>query len=279
MLSYRHSFHAGNFADILKHLTLAYLLNYLNRKDKPYCYLDTHSGAGFYDLGSKEARKTGEFQEGVGKLHSQPLQHPLLKDFKKLLEETTGGSQSIYPGSPALASKLLRPTDRLRLNELHPRDHQLLEETFQQDRRCQVSQEDAFQFLKASLPPKEKRGVILIDPSYEKKEDYKKLITALEGAVKRFATGVYAIWYPVINRQDTEAWINKLAATGIPKMLRVEHCPYPDTSGIGMTGSGMIIVNPPYTLAQDFQELLKEVDQLLRPDAPGKVIIKTLENL
>jgi 23S rRNA (adenine2030-N6)-methyltransferase len=277
MLSYRHSFHAGNFADLIKHITLVYLLDYLNKKDKPYCYLDTHSGAGLYDLASSHAAKTNEFSEGIARFAQASVEHPQLQRYWQLIKKINSGTQlRLYPGSPQLASLLLRPTDRLLLNELHSTDHKHLVDLLSQDKRCLIKQEDAFAVLKASLPPKEKRGLIFIDPSYEKKDDYQKLIQALISAHKRFATGVYAIRYPVINRQDTEAWIQKLVAAGIPKLTRIEHCPYPDTSGQGMTGSGMLIINPPYTLAEDFKKLLKELEFVLRQGTPGKVRVESL---
>lgn len=277
MLSYRHSYHAGNFADLLKHITLVYLLDYLNKKDKPYCYLDTHSGAGLYDLTSTHSAKTSEFSEGIGRFALESPGNPHLKRYWQLIKGINSGTQPrLYPGSPKLASLLLRPTDRLLLNELHSTDHRHLVDLLSQDKRCLIKQEDAFTVLKASLPLPEKRGLIFIDPSYEKKDDYSKLIQALTSAHKRFATGVYAIWYPVISRQDTESWIQKLMATGIPRLLRVEHCPYPDTSGQGMTGSGMLIINPPYTLAEDFKLLLKELESLLRQGTPGKVRVESL---
>jgi len=277
MLSYRHSYHAGNFADLLKHTSLVYLLDYLNKKDKPYCYLDTHSGAGLYDLSSSHAAKTGEFSEGIARFAQSQPQHPHLQRYAQLIRRINSGTElRLYPGSPYLASLLTRPTDRLLLNELHSTDHKYLVELLGQDKRCHIKQMDGFALMKASLPPKEKRGLILIDPSYEKKQDYTQLIQALVSAYKRFATGTYAIWYPVINRQDTEAWMQKLVATGIPKLLRVEHCPYPDTSGQGMTGSGMLIINPPYTFADDFKILLKELEMTLRQGKSGKIQVETL---
>ncbi|SFB89634.1 23S rRNA (adenine2030-N6)-methyltransferase [Marinospirillum celere] len=276
MLSYRHSYHAGNFADLLKHLTLIYLLEYLNKKDKPYCYLDTHAGAGFYDLKSTHASKTAEAEEGIWRLNDQQLKHPLLVQYRELISQlNTTPTTRYYPGSPKIASLLLRSTDRLLLNELHSKDHESLKAVMQNDRRCKLFQEDAFTLLKASVPLKERRGLILMDPSYEKKEDYAQVIKALEAAHKRFATGIYAIWYPVISRQDTERWINQLAQK-LPNILRIEHCPLPDTSGFGMSGSGMLVINPPYTLQDDFKPLLSELEELLRQGTPGKTKIQQL---
>lgn len=277
MLSYRHSFHAGNFADLLKHVTLIYLLEYLNKKAKPYVYLDTHSGAGLYDLTHRHATTTDEFKEGVGRLLAASPNNAWLGQLAALIRQDNAQQKiNHYPGSPRLASRLVRPTDRLLLNELHPADHQQLERLFSQHQRCQIHQQDAFTLLKASLPPQERRGLILIDPSYENKQDYQQLLKALTAATKKFATGIYALWYPVINRQDTERWINQLAEVLPANSLRIEHCPFPDTSGLGMTGSGMLVVNPPYTLMEDFKPLLTELAQLLAQGSPGKVRLEAI---
>jgi len=277
MLSYRHSFHAGNFADLLKHLTLAYLINYLNRKDKPYFYLDTHAGAGLYSLHSPEAEKTAEFHEGIARLFLAEPQHSLLKEFKALISSfNTTAHLDYYPGSPAIAAKLMRPTDRLELHELHPNDYQQLSHTFQKDKRIRVEASDGFTALKAQLPPKERRGLILIDPSYEVKADYNTLIKAVKNGLERFATGTYAIWYPVLQAQKTNAWIKRIQKAGLPNLLRIEHSPLPLTSGQGMTGSGMLIINPPYCLASDFNSLMPELNNLLMQGTQGKYLLEEL---
>ena len=277
MLSYRHSFHAGNFADLLKHLTQVYLLNYLNRKDKPYFYLDTHAGAGFYSLHSPEAEKTAEYREGIARLFAADPKHPFLKEFKALISSfNTAERLDFYPGSPAIAAKLMRPTDRLALHELHPKDYQLLSNTFQQDKRVRVEASDGFAALKAQLPPKERRGLIFIDPSYEVKTDYDLLIKAVKNGLERFATGTYAIWYPVLQAQTTNAWIKRFQKAGLPNLLKIEHSPLPLTSGQGMTGSGMLIINPPYSLATDFKSLLPELNALLMQGTQGKFLLEEL---
>lgn len=277
MLSYRHSFHAGNFADVLKHLTQTYIINYLNRKDKPYFYLDTHAGAGLYSLHSPEAEKTEEYREGIARLFEAELKHPLLKEFKTLISSfNTAERLDFYPGSPALAAKLMRPTDRLQLNELHPNDCQLLTNLFLQDKRIKVSASNGFAAIKAQLPPLERRGLIFIDPSYEVKTDYNALIAAISQGLERFATGTYAIWYPVLQVQTTDAWIKRLQKTGVPNLLKIEHSPLPPTSGQGMTGSGMLIINPPYSLAADFKSLLPELNSLLKQGDKGSYTLEVL---
>lgn len=277
MLSYRHSFHAGNFADLLKHLTQAYILNYLNRKDKPYFYLDTHAGAGLYSLHSAEAAKTAEHLEGISRLFATEPKHPLLKEFKELISSfNTAGRLDYYPGSPAIAAKLMRPTDRLQLNELHPNDYELLKTNFRQDKRIKTNFSDGFAAIKSQLPPKERRGLILIDPSYEVKEDYNVLIKAVLEGLERFATGTYAIWYPVLQAQTTHAWLKRFQKAGLPNLLKIEHSPLPTTSGQGMTASGMLIINPPYSLATDFKSLLPELNELLKQGSSGSYLIEEL---
>lgn len=277
MLSYRHSFHAGNFADVLKHLTQSYILNYLNRKDKPYFYLDTHAGAGLYSLHSPESAKTEEFRQGIARLFESQPKHPLLQEFRTLISSfNTAERLDFYPGSPAIAAKLMRPTDRLQLHELHPNDFQLLSNTFQDDKRIKINPSNGFAAIKAQLPPQERRGLILIDPSYEVKTDYDLLIKAVINGLERFSTGTYAIWYPVLQAQTTHAWIKRLQKAGLPNLLKIEHSPLPLTSGYGMTGSGMLIINPPYSLAADFKALLPELNELLKQGAKGSYLVEEL---
>lgn len=277
MLSYRHSFHAGNFADVLKHLTQAYILNYLNRKDKPYFYLDTHAGAGLYSLNTPEANKTEEFRQGIARLFEVEPKHPLLQEYKALISSfNTAERLDFYPGSPAIAAKLMRPTDRLALHELHPSDFQLLSNTFCQDKRIKISQENGFSAIKAQLPPPERRGLVFIDPSYEVKTDYDTLIKAIVNGLERFANGTYVIWYPVLQAQITNAWLKRLQKAGLPNLLRIEHSPLPLISGYGMSGSGMLIINPPYSLAADFKNVLPELNTLLKQGTKGSYLVEQL---
>lgn len=270
MLSYRHSFHAGNFADLLKHLCQLHILEYLNRKEKPYFYLDTHSGAGLYSLRSSQAEKTSEYQQGIQRLYEHELHHPLLRRFRQLVDSfNPQGKLLHYPGSPAIAARLCRPQDRLQLHELHPADQTSLSALFKQDLRVKVWQTNGFQALKTSLPPAERRGLVLIDPPYEVKTDYEQVIKSLQDGLKRFATGTYAIWYPLLQRQQTEDWMRDFRRAGFNDLLRIEHSPLPDTNGLGMTGSGMLVINPPYTLAEDFRALLPELRKLLQQGGNG----------
>lgn len=272
MLSYRHSFHAGNFADVLKHTVLMYVLNYMNRKEKPYCYIDTHAGAGLYRLDSSEASKTGEYMTGIGLLQNKALPN-LLAEYTALIDSFNSTETLLhYPGSPAIARRLLRPHDRAQLTELHSSDVKLLSDYIGRQRTIGVLQKDGLEHLIATLPPREKRAVVLIDPSYEIKTDYALVAKTLSAAVQRFATGTYMIWYPVIQRAQTESFISSLVNTGIPDMLRLELCVRSDDLEHGMTGSGMVLVNPPYRLKNDMETLMPELHQLLVTDNAGRSV-------
>lgn len=248
MLSYRHAFHAGNFADVLKHLVQVEILRYLHQKEKPFVYIDTHSGAGLYALDSDAAEKTAEYRQGIGRLEQcdWPVMQPYLQLIRQLSERN--GQQHLYPGSPALAQALLRPQDRAQCYELHPADYALLSELMQGDRRVRVQQSDGFQGLIASLPPAERRGLVLIDPPYEIKSDYDTVVSTLIKAHKRFATGIYALWYPVVERSRIDKLEQALISSGIPRIQLFELGLSADTEGRGMTSAGMIVINPPWTL-------------------------------
>jgi 23S rRNA (adenine2030-N6)-methyltransferase len=252
MLSYRHSFHAGNHADVLKHLVLCRILSYLVRKDKPLCYVDTHAGAGGYALQSPQAQKNREYETGIGRLwQRQDLPAPLADYVELIRRFNPDGALRQYPGSPWLARQLLRPGDRLLLHELHPADCTALREQSAADRRAKVACTDGYQGCIALLPPQERRGLVLIDPPFELKSDYRQVIETLQQAHKRFATGVYALWYPVVERARIEQLERSLRATGIPSVDRYELAIAPDRHGHGMTASGMLVANPPWTLREE----------------------------
>ncbi len=257
MLSYRHAFHAGNFADVLKHAVYCFVLDHAVRKAKPLYVLDTHAGAGAYDLRSPEAARTGEHRAGVGRLlfpRAGPGPVPeLVTPYLRLLRATdpeAAGAPTSYPGSPQLAGALLRPQDRLELAELHPTDHALLAALPRGRPRTRVARTDGLALLVARMPPPERRAVVLVDPSYEVKTDLAAAARTLARAHRRFATGVYILWYPVIERARTEELVAALAATGMRALLRLELCASADAPGRGMTGSGLIVVNPPWRLPE-----------------------------
>ncbi|MCF4009134.1 23S rRNA (adenine(2030)-N(6))-methyltransferase RlmJ [Rheinheimera sp. UJ63] len=262
MLSYRHSYHAGNHADVVKHLTEVAILDYLLKKDKPLCYHDTHAGAGLYSLQSEHALKTAEYQGGIAKLWHYPAQSPLLQRYIALVKQLNpDGELNFYPGSPKIAALMLRNDDHIQATELHPTDFPVLKSQFVRRRYTRIENTDAYAGFKAMLPPLVKRGLVLIDPPYELKTEYQDLVTGLQEAYKRFPQATYAIWYPVIERSAVEAFINSLVATGIKNQLRIEFNLHADSQGHGMTGSGMLVINPPYTLAEDMQAALNEVQQ------------------
>jgi 23S rRNA (adenine2030-N6)-methyltransferase len=264
MLSYRHGFHAGNFADVLKHSLITLVINALKQKEKPFVYIDTHAGAGKYSFKSEFAQKTGEYQQGIARIWGQTQVPAEIKDYLAAVRAENTGRQLVrYPGSPQLVRRLIRDQDRLQLSELHGSDFESLQQLFAGDKHVNVAQEDGLERLSKKLPPIQKRGFILIDPSYEVKSDYSKVVEALQTAHRHFATGIYGLWYPVIERQMTERMLQQLLQTGIPKQLRIEHCVVADGSQRGMTGSGMILINPPWTLSKQVEVLLPWINQVL----------------
>ena len=267
MLSYRHSFHAGNHADVLKHIVLMLIIESLQQKEKGFYYLDTHAGAGLYRLFSQEAEKTAEYAEGIGRLWQHDDLPTEVDRYVKLIRKLNYGGKELryYAGSPLLAANLLRPQDRALMMELHPSDFPLLRNNFKAFENVTVKIGDGFQQVKATLPPKERRGLVLIDPPYELKEDYDLVVKAIEEGYKRFATGVYVIWYPVVLRQQTKRMIKGLEATGIRKILQIELAVRPDSDQRGMTASGMIVINPPWTLEKQMKSILPYLSTVLAP--------------
>lgn len=268
MLSYRHSYHAGNHADVIKHLVEVAIILYLKKKDKPFCYHDSHAGAGLYSLAAEQAQKTGEFKDGIGRLMAKAqqgtFQSPALNAYLDLIKALNpDGNLAFYPGSPAIAKMLLRATDSIQATELHPTDFPLLQAQFLKRGFSRIEQMDAYAGFKAMLPPLHKRGLVLIDPPYELKTEYQDLVKGLQLAYQRFPQATYAIWYPVIERSSIEAVIDAIKNTGIRNQLRIEYCPKADSEGFGMTGSGMLVINPPYTLAEEMKAALGEISALL----------------
>ncbi|OLQ78194.1 23S rRNA (adenine(2030)-N(6))-methyltransferase RlmJ [Photobacterium proteolyticum] len=266
MLSYRHSFHAGNHADVIKHIVQSLILDALKQKDKPFVYHDTHSGVGRYDLQDERSEKTGEFKQGIARLWSRddiPTDITSYIDAIKVLNDSD--DLRYYPGSPRVARAQIREQDRMVLTELHPTDFPLLLQEFRSDRQVKIYKEDAFLRLKASLPPKERRGVVLIDPPYELKHEYMDVVNAIAESYKRWATGTYAIWYPVVYRENIDKMLKGLEKLGIRKILQIELGVEPDTTERGMTASGMIVINPPWKLESQMQAILPWLQQAIAP--------------
>jgi 23S rRNA (adenine2030-N6)-methyltransferase len=258
MLAYRHAFHAGNHADVLKHLVLALVLRHMNRKDKPYRYVDTHAGAGGYSLEGRYAQKKGEFEQGIGRLWARDDLPEAVAGYVELVRRfNPQGSLEQYPGSPAIAAMLLRPHDQMRLFELHPTDHRILDAYLGQAQRAEVKNADGFDGLRSQLPPSTRRAVVLMDPSYEGHGDYGRVVAALRDAVQRFAQGVYLVWYPQVQKLEAAQLPKRLEGVAPKGWLHARlTVQQPDAQGFGLAGSGVFVVNPPYTLHDELAAVL-----------------------
>lgn len=275
-MNYRHVFHAGNFADVFKHAVLSLLLKSLHRKDAPFCYLDTHAGAGRYDLDSAAAQKTGEFRDGILRIwEAEPL--PELADYLAAVRGLNPGKAlRYYPGSPVVARFFLRPRDRMVLLELQPEECAQLKTQFAGDRRVTVLAQDGYAGLKALLPPKERRGLVLIDPPYEADGEYARVVDGLRVAHARWDSGTYALWYPVKDRPPVERFHRALMTTGIRKMLLAEFAPYPEDASFRLNGCGMIVINPPWQLDEALRSLLPGLLEVLRQHPSGRTAVSWL---
>jgi 23S rRNA (adenine2030-N6)-methyltransferase len=257
MLFYRHLFHAGNFADVFKHALLSRLLIALGGKGKPYCYLDTHAGIGRYDLTHEWAMKTREFENGIARLWDRKdLPDALLPYMEIVRGENPRGRLRFYPGSPLFALKLRRPGDRLVLTELNKTDCAGLEATMGRARDVTVQLMDGYQALKAFLPPKERRGLVLIDSSFDRAGEFPRLARALKAAHERWPTGVYALWYPMMGSAVVEDFARAIVRTGIRRVLRMEMLVRGAQERESVPGCGMVILNPPWKLDAEARPLL-----------------------
>ena len=278
MLSYRHAFHAGNHADVLKHLILLQIAEYMGEKPAPFWIIDTHAGAGRYALESAHASKLGEYRDGVGRLWDKKGLPPAAVDYLEFVKMLNpDGQLRHYPGSPWLASQMLRESDRLRLYELHSTDVKLLQECFKgAGRRVTITAGDGFAGLKAILPPPTRRALVLIDPSYETRDDYVNVVKGLQEALKRFATGTYALWYPMLSKIESRKLPDKLKNLGAANWLHVTlELSTPSKDGYGMNGSGMFIINPPWTLEKKLRETLPKLSEILAQDAGAKFSVQS----
>lgn len=281
MLSYRHAFHAGNHADVLKHFVECQLLQYLGLKDKPYWYIDTHAGAGCYSLNSGYATQNAEYESGIARLWNRTDLPVALADYVALVKALNpDGEMKIYPGSPLVALKMMRPDDRLRLYELHPTDSDILLENFiDYDPQALTHQANGFGALKALLPPPPRRGLILIDPPYEEKQDYQRVVDSLKEGLKRFANGIYAVWYPQLQRDDARRLPEELKTLPVKSWLHVALTVKAEgAEGIGMHGSGMFILNPPWVLHGVLQEVMPYLSKHLAQDEHAHYTLEFHEN-
>lgn len=282
MLSYRHAFHAGNHADVLKHLIEVQILDYLGQKDKAFWYIDTHSGAGAYSLEEGYATKTAEYVDGVARLWQRDDAPEAVSRYLEVVRSMNADGQlRHYPGSPWFAAEVMNPQEKLRLFELHPSDHQLLAECFADaGRRVKVEKTNGFEALKSILPPPPRRALVLIDPPYEEKADYARVVTAMKESLKRFATGTYAIWYPLLQRQEVKEMLASLRKLPCHSWLDASiTVRTPSKDGFGMHGSGMFIVNPPWTLEATLKDTLPWLTEVLATDKGAWHSLEYQENM
>ncbi|MBA6337191.1 23S rRNA (adenine(2030)-N(6))-methyltransferase RlmJ [Colwellia sp. BRX8-7] len=261
MLSYRHAFHAGNFADVLKHSVLTLVLEYMVRKDKGFTYIDSHSGAGMYSLKDEYAQKKAEYKGGIAKIIAALTDENFpeaLTPYVELIQRlnTENSELEIYPGSPGVAKQLMRRQDSTHLFELHPTDIQHLTEFCTRWKKSHVKQSDGYQGVLGLVPPPSRRGVVLIDPPYELKEDYAKAVKTIVKAYKKFNSGTYILWYPVVTRERIHAMEKDFTRSEVKNLLQVEFCLQADSDEYGMTGTGLFIVNPPWQLKKQLEEIL-----------------------
>ncbi len=279
-MNYRHAYHAGNFADVLKHAVLALVIEHLKLKPTPFRVIDTHAGIGLYDLSSEAAQKTGEWREGIGRMLGADLPPDAaaaLAPYLSVVRALNGpGEATRYPGSPLIARALMREGDRLVVNELHPEDQIALKRQFARDAQTKVLGLDGWTALKSLLPPKERRGVVLVDPAYEQPGELDRLVQGLKNAADRFAGGTILLWYPIKDMKPVAAFRREIAGLGLAKALAVELMIRNSDDPSCLNGAGLIVVNAPYTLAQKLDVLLPHLARVM---AQGKGARGHLEEL
>ena len=279
-MNYRHAYHAGNFADVLKHAVLALVIEHLKQKPAPFRVIDTHAGIGLYDLTSEASLKTGEWRTGIGRVIDADLPADAaaaLAPYLAVVREVNGpGPLTRYPGSPLIARRLMRASDRLVVNELHPEDHAQLAKLFARDAETKVLLLDGWTALKSLLPPKERRGVVLVDPAFEEEGELDRLAEGLQEAVRRFATGTFLLWYPIKDVKAVAAFRRKIAALELPKVLAVELMIRGAEDAQRLNGAGLIVVNAPYTLEAKLKVLLPPLVRLLAQGEGAKFSVQDL---
>ncbi len=280
-MNYRHAYHAGNFADVVKHIILTRIVEYLKLKDAAFRVIDTHAGVGRYDLTSEEAERSPEWRSGIQLLLDKGLPEnaqALAQPYLDAVRSENGGGQALvaYPGSPLLVRKLFRSQDRLSAIELHPADAETLGQLFAGDIQVRVIHLDGWLALGAHVPPKEKRGLVLVDPPFEEAGEFERLAAGLVKGVKRWPGGIYALWYPLKEPREVNAFVADLKATGIPKMLRIELSIRAPSTPPRLHGTGMIVVNPPYVLEDELKVLLPALAAVLADDGRGRWMLDWL---
>ena len=283
-MNYRHAFHAGGFADVIKHIVLVRMLTYLQDKPAPFRVIDTHAGAGVYDLTSDEARRGGEWLTGIARIMQARFSEttaPLLKPYLDIVRAFNPKAElKAYPGSPLIARALLRPQDRMTACEVEPKARKRLIEALRRDTQARVVDLDGWMALPAFVPPKERRGLVLIDPSFEQKNEFERLAAGFAEAFAKWPTGSYLLWYPVKSRRATEALARDVAAAvgagpSPGKCLRLEFSVAPQQAGAALASAGLLMVNPPYTLAGELKAILPELEKPLGQGGAGRFRLET----
>jgi len=271
-MNYRHAFHAGGFVDVMKHVTLTRLIEYLKLKPAAFRMIDTHAGIGRYSLTGDEAKRSPEWLDGIDRLlraEIRPAAKTLLQPYlDAVMSENPNGTLARYPGSPLLARRLFRPQDRLSALELHPADYRRLRDLFEGDVQVRVTELDGWLALNAYVPPKEKRGLVLVDPPFEEPGEWGRLVEGLGKAHRKWATGIYLLWYPLKEPREVNGFVADLKATGVARMLRAELTVAPAVAGT-LYGSGLIVVNPPYTLEGELRTVLPALAEVLQQGKAG----------
>jgi 23S rRNA (adenine2030-N6)-methyltransferase len=275
-LNYRHIYHAGNFADVAKHVGLVYCLEALKRKDGPFFVLDTHAGRGVYDLQSAEARKSAEAERGIQRLIDQGMNGSVLTDYFAAVRARPGKRLANYPGSPALIAAALRPQDRALFVELLPAEARAAEREIGSAGRIRVDIGDGYAALKSQLPPAERRGLVLIDPPYESLDELKILLRAFAEAYRRWPSGTYLIWYPIRSAEQRRQVHARFEALEIPKMLCADLAIHPDDAGLGLAGSGLLLVNPPYGVDDHLRQAYEAIHRAIATPGAGYVQVERL---
>jgi 23S rRNA (adenine2030-N6)-methyltransferase len=270
-MNYRHAYHAGNFADVFKHIVLTLAVEHLKLKPTPFRIIDTHAGVGLYDLAGERAQKTGEWRDGIGRLMAEetpPEVQALLRPYLDVVGALNGGPLvRRYPGSPRIARALLRHGDQLIANELHPEDAEELQQLFAGDPQTKVLRLDAWVALKALLPPKERRGLVLVDPPFEEPGEFARIAKGLRAAVRRFATGTYLVWFPIKDPGPVSAFCRELAELDMGRLLRLELMIRTPRSPEVLNGCGLIVLNPPFTLPEHAGTILPYLAERLAQGA------------
>jgi 23S rRNA (adenine2030-N6)-methyltransferase len=275
-MNYRHIYHAGNFADVAKHVGLLYCVEALKRKDAAFFALDTHAGRGYYDLQSVEATKSGEAESGIQRLIETGMDNPVLAEYFGAIRARRGKRLARYPGSPALIAAALRTQDRALFVELMPAEARAVEREIESTGRVRTEIGDGYAALKAFLPPDERRGVVLIDPPYESLDELKAMLQAFGDAYRRWPNGTYLMWYPIRSATQRRMVHARFEALRIPKMLFADLAIHPDDAGVGLAGSGLLLVNPPYGADEYLLEAYTAIHAAVAPAGAGYVEVARL---